>query len=82
MIKQRHIWKKNDEKWSKIRDLIRSVTINSHDYDEKYTEIKLNLDDDLPLHKMLKFYNIIIVVRSVFYEAKKLPTDFLRRMFI
>ena len=82
MIKQRHIWKKNDEKWTKIRDLIRSVTINSHDYDEKYTEIKFNLDDDLPLHKMLKFYNIIIVVRSVFYEAKKLPTDFLRRMFI
>lgn len=74
--------KKNDEKWSKISDLIRSVTINSHEYDEKYTEIKFNFDDDLPLHKMQKFYNIIIVVRPVFYEVKELPTDFLRRMFI
>ena len=74
--------KKNDEKWSKISDLIRSVTINSHEYDEKYTEIKFNLDDDLPLHKMQKFYNIIIVVRPAFYEVKELPTDFLRRMFI
>ena len=27
--------KKYEELWSKIRDLIRSVTKNSHDYDEK-----------------------------------------------
>ena len=26
--------------WSKIRDLIRSVTKNSDDYDEKYMKIK------------------------------------------
>ena len=28
-----------EELWSKIRDLIRSVTNNSGNYDEKYTEI-------------------------------------------
>ena len=39
--------KKYEELWSKIRDLIRSVTKNSNDYDEKYIKIKFNLDDEL-----------------------------------
>ena len=45
--------------------LIRSITINSDNYDEKYIKIKLNSDDDLPLSKMLKPYEIIIVLKSV-----------------
>ena len=36
---------KYEELWSKIRDLIRSITKNSDDYDEKYVKIKFNLDD-------------------------------------
>ena len=36
---------------SKIRDLIRSATKKSDDYDEKYMKIKFNLDDELPLNK-------------------------------
>ena len=32
----------------KIRNLIRSVTKNLVDYDEKYMKIKLNSDDGLP----------------------------------
>ena len=31
--------KKYEELWSKIRDLIRSMTKNSHDYYEKYMKI-------------------------------------------
>ena len=31
--------------WSKFKDLIVSVNINSDDYDEKYMKIKFNLDD-------------------------------------
>ena len=30
--------------WIKIRDLIRSITKNSADYNEKYMKIKYNLD--------------------------------------
>ena len=37
-----------EELWCKIRDLIRSVTKNSNDYDEKYMKTKFNLDDELP----------------------------------
>ena len=57
--------------WSKIRDLIRSITNNSDDYDEKYMKIKFNSDDDLPLNKTLKLYNIAIVAKSVFNEGSK-----------
>ena len=57
-----------EELWNKIRDLIRSITNNSDDYDEKYIKIKFNLNDDLPLKKTLELRNMVIVVRSVFYE--------------
>ena len=43
--------KKYEELWSKIKDLIRSITKNSDDYDEKYMKIKFNSDDELPLNK-------------------------------
>ena len=47
--------KKNEELWIKIRDLIRSITKNSDDYDEKYMKIKFNSDNELPLNKRYKF---------------------------
>ena len=34
-------------------------------------KIKFNSDDDLPLRKILEFYDKMIVVRSVFSEVKK-----------
>ena len=37
-----------------MRDLIRSMTKNADDYDEKYIQIKFNLDDELPLNKMIE----------------------------
>ena len=45
--------KKYEELWSKTRDLIRSVTKNADDYDEKYMKIKFNSDDELPLNRFL-----------------------------
>ena len=45
--------KKSEELWSKIRYLIRSITKNSNDYDERYMKIKLNSDDELPLNKTI-----------------------------
>ena len=35
---RKEIIKKNEELWSKIRDLIRSITKNSDDYDAKIYE--------------------------------------------
>ena len=45
--------KKYEELWSKIRYLIRSITKSADDYDEKYTKIKFNSDDKLPLNKRI-----------------------------
>ena len=35
-------------------------------------KIKFTSDDDLPLHKPLKFHNVAIIIRSVFEEDGKL----------
>ena len=47
--------KKYKELWSKIKDLIRSITKNSNDYDEKYNAINFDSYDNLPLKKTQKF---------------------------
>ena len=64
---------KYEELWSKIRNFIRLITNNSNNYDEKYMKIKLNSDDENTkiLKETLKFYNMIIVVISVFHEGNK-----------
>ena len=54
--------------WSKISDLIRSITKNSDDYDEKYKKIKFNSDDELPLNKMIEIPRKTIAVRANFLE--------------
>ena len=55
----------------KSEDLIRSITKNSDDYDEKYAEIKFNSDDELPLNKMVDIPTIKIFVRAIFLENNK-----------
>ena len=62
---------KSGKIWIKIKDLIRSKSNNSENYDEKYVKIRLNLDSDLRLNKTFQFYGMIIVVRSVFDEDSK-----------
>ena len=47
--------KEYEELWSKIRDLIRSITKNSDDYDKKYMN-------------MIKICRLIIVVRAFFMK--------------
>ena len=45
--------------WIKIRDLIRSITKNLDDYDEKYMKTKFYSGDNLRLavfHKNNKYY--------------------------
>ena len=55
----------------KSEDLIRSITKNSDDYDEKYAKIKFNSDDELPLNKMVDIPTIKILVRAIFLENNK-----------
>ena len=56
-----------------MKDLMRSIIEKSddYDYDEKYTKIKLNSDDELPLNKTIEIPTITIVVRAIFLENNK-----------
>ena len=68
--------KKYEEPWNKIRDLIKLLTSNSDDYDEKYMKIKFNSDDDLPLKKTLKLRNMVMIASSAFHEDKNITGTF------
>ena len=57
--------------WSQIRDLIRSITKNSDDHDEKYMKIKFSLDEELLVNKMLEIFSMVIVARAAFRENNK-----------
>ena len=59
------------ELWDKIKDLIKSIANASGDYDKKYMKIKFNSDENLPLNKILKLHNLIIVVTFVFRKSKR-----------
>ena len=63
--------KKYEELWGKIRHLIRSITKNPDDYDEKYRKIKLNSDDELPLNKVIEIPSVVTVARAIFHENNK-----------
>ena len=67
----KQIIKEYEELWSKIRDLIRSVTKKSDDYDEKYMKINFDSDDNLPLNKTTEIPSMIIVVRAIFLKNNK-----------
>ena len=67
----KEIIKKYQELWSKIKDLIGSITKNSDDNDEKCITIKFNSEDELPLNKTIEIPSMIIVVRAAFHENNK-----------
>ena len=60
--------KKYEDLWSKIRNLIRSITKNSDDYNKEYMKIKFNSDDEIALNKMIETSSMIIVARAVFMK--------------
>ena len=72
-MKPKKKFKKYEELWIEIRDLIRSITKNSddYDYDEKCIKIKFVSDDELPQNKRIEIPTITIVVRAIFLENNK-----------
>ena len=69
--KNKEVLTKYTELWDKIKDLIKSITNTSGEYDKKHMKIKFDSGDDLPFGKTLSLYNMTIVVRSVFQEDDK-----------
>ena len=59
-------------------DTIKKIDYDWLEYAKDYMKIKFNLDDNLPLNKLLKFYNMTVTIRCVFEEDNKLyPQIFL-----
>ena len=63
--------KKYEELWSKIRNLIASITENSDHYDKEYLKIKFNSDEKLSINKTTEITSMIIVVRAIFLKNSK-----------
>ena len=57
---------------------IREIDDDWLKYAKDYMKIKFSSDDNLPLNKSLKFYNMTVTIRCVFSEHNKLyPQIFL-----
>ena len=70
--------KKHNDVLNGIRNKTIKISVDECDYEKDYMKTKFNSDDDLPLNKQLKFYNMVITIRSVFEEDGKLyPEVFL-----
>ena len=74
----KELLKKYNDVFNGIRNKMKKISGNECGYEKDYMKIKFNSDYDLPLNKQLKFYNMIITMRSVFEEDSKLyPQVFL-----
>ena len=60
-----------------IKNKIEEVSSGKCDYEKDYTKIKFNSNDDLPLNKLLKCHNMIMIIRSVFEDGKLYPQVYL-----
>ena len=68
--------KKYKELWIKVRDLIRSLTTNSDDYDKIYMKTKF-IKDELPLNKMMEISTMTIVVELFFMKITNIIRKFI-----
>ena len=53
-------------------DKIKEISNDECDYEKDYMKIKFDSDNDLPLNKPTKFYDMAVTDRSVFNEDGKL----------
>ena len=74
----KELLKRYDDVFNRIMGKIKKIDADWLKYTKDYTKIKFNSDDNLPLNKPLKFYQMIVTIRYVFSEENKLyPQVFL-----
>ena len=78
----KELLKRYDDVFNGLLDQIKKIDDDWLEYTKDYMKIKFNSDDNLPLNKPLKFYQMIITIRCVISEEKKLyPQVFLDEAF-
>ena len=76
--KNKELLKKYDDVFHGLIEKIKKIDDARLEYTKDYTKIKFNSDDNLPLNKPLKFYNMTVTIRCVIIEENKLyPQVFL-----
>ena len=74
----KELLKRYDDVFNGIMGKIKKIDDDWLEYTKDYTKIKFNSDDNLPLNKPLKFYQMTLTIRCVFSEDNKLyPQIFL-----
>ena len=74
----KELLKRYDDVFDRLIDEIKKIHDDCLGYTKDYTKIKFNSDDNLPLNKPLKFYQMTVTIRCVFSEKNKLyPQVFL-----
>ena len=76
--KNKELLKKYSDVFNGIMSKIREIDDDWLEYSKGYMKIRFSSDDNLPLNKPLKFYNMTVTIRCVFSEDNKLyPQVFL-----
>ena len=74
----KELLKKYNYVFNGIMSKIREIDDDWLEYSKDYMKIRFSSDDNLPLNKPLKFYNMTVTIRCVFSEDNKLyPQVFL-----
>ena len=80
--KNKELLKRYDDIFNGLIDKIKKIHDDWLEYTKDYTKIKFNSDDNLPLNKPLKVYQMTITIRCVFSADNKLyPQVFLDGAF-
>ena len=78
----KELLKRYDDVFNGIMDKIKKIDDDWLEYSKEYMKIRFSSDDNLPLNKSLKFYNMTVTIRCVFSEDNKLyPQVFLDEAF-
>ena len=74
----KELLKRYDDVFNGIMDKIKEIDDDWLEYSKDYMKIRFSSDDNLPLNKPLKFYQMTITIRCVISEDNKLyPQVFL-----
>ena len=77
-MKTKSYLKKYNDVFNEIMGKIKKIDDDWLEYTKDYTKIKFNSDDNLPLNKPFKFYQMTVTIGYVFSKDNKLyPQVFL-----
>ena len=67
----KELLKRYDDVFNETMGKIKKIDDDWLKYTKEYTKIKFNSEDNLPLNKPLKFYQMTITIRCVISEENK-----------